>query len=196
MRRTRMQQQLSIRQLAEKAGISKTSVVQVESGRTSRRSTYLKVAQVLGLHLDRLLLENPMGDRPYAVHHGENDSWFDLVHFGDGPLPSAAQHSVEARAALSSREGVAPLNILASRLEQGRIKPTIIEVFSRSETRSHAGEEYVYVLEGKAVVYVGSDSVTLDQGESITFWSAEPHSYAPAENADLPVRLLSVRVDS
>ena len=174
LRRVRLQQGLSIRHLSDLAGISKTSVVQVEAGRTSRRSTYLKVATVLGLHLENLLQSGSADGLPYAIHQSKDDRWFDLSRFDEGLLAANAQSDQATRARL---EGVTPLNILGSRLENGRIKPTILEVSSPSEVRSHAGEEHVYVLAGKAIVTVGEHRVTLDEGESITFWSAEPHAF-------------------
>ena len=85
--------------------------------------------------------------------------------------------------------------ILKSRLEDGNILPTVIELYQPSERRSHPGEEMVYVLNGRAEISVGSETFTLDEGESATFWSAEEHSYAPAAGAELPVRVLSVRID-
>ena len=193
LKRVRLQQSLSIRQLSEVANISKTSVVQVEAGRTSRRSTYLKVATVLGLHLENLLHSGSADGLPYAVHRNQDDRWFDLSRFDEGLLPEEAQNSQKVRKSLPN---ATPLNILSSRLEQGRIKPTILEISSPSETRSHAGEEHVFVLEGKAIVGVGEHRVELKEGESITFWSAEPHSYMPHPESKLPVRLLSVRVDA
>ncbi len=193
LKRVRLQQGLSIRQLSDLANISKTSVVQVEAGRTSRRSTYLKVATVLGLHLENLVQSGSADGLPYAVHLKEDDRWFDLARFDEGLLPEAAQTDQKIRSNLS---GATPLNILSSRLEQGRIKPTILEISSPSETRSHAGEEHVFVLEGTAIVGVGEHRVELQEGESITFWSAEPHSYMPHPDSKLPVRLLSVRVDA
>jgi len=195
LRRTRIQQQLSIRQIADLAQISKTSVLQVESGRTSRRSTYLKVAQAMGLHLDRLLQPGSPIEKPYAVHRKPDDSWFDMVTFGDGPLPENAQNAPAERAKLAE-EGVVPLNILQSRLERGRIKPTVLELYGPSPTRSHSGEEHVFVLSGQAMVRVGEDEIPLGEGESVTFWSSERHEYAPQPGSSLPVRILSVRVDS
>lgn len=194
LRRTRQQQRLSIRQLAEMAGVSKTSVVQVESGRTSRKSTYLKVAEVLGLHLDHLAQRSPQ-ERPFVVHNEADDAWFDLTNFGDGRLPVEAEDP-ETRRTLALEKGVVPLNILASRLERGRIKPTILELYGPSPTRSHAGEEHVYVLEGTALISIGTTEITLAQGESVTFWSGEPHAYAPAPGTSLPAKILSVRVDT
>jgi len=193
LKRVRLQQGLSIRQLSDLANISKTSVVQVEAGRTSRRSTYLKVATVLGLHLENLVQSGSADGLPYAVHLKQDDRWFDLARFDEGLLPEPAQTDQKIR---SSLPDATPLNILGSRLEQGRIKPTILEISSPSETRSHAGEEHVFVLEGAAIVGVGEHRVELQEGESITFWSAEPHSYMPHPDSKLPVRLLSVRVDA
>ncbi|RYG39643.1 XRE family transcriptional regulator [bacterium] len=196
LRRTRVQQRLSIRQIAELSKISKTSVLQVESGRSSRRSTYLKVAEAMGLHLDRLVQPGSAEEVPYAIHRAEDDTWFDLADFGEGPLPQSAQSDPQAREKLARDSGVSPLNILGSRLERGRIKPTLLELYGPSAVRSHAGEEHVFVLAGQATVSVGGSELFLEAGESITFWSSEPHFYAPQEGSPLPVRLLSVRVDS
>jgi transcriptional regulator with XRE-family HTH domain len=197
LRRVRQQQQMSIRQLAQLAGISKTSVVQVEAGRSSRRSTYLQVAKVLGLHLDHLVQPKSPEEAPFRVHRLGDDAWFDLANFDEGPLPAIdGADPRETRECLAREKGVVPLNILASRLEGGRIKPTILELYGPSEARSHAGEEHVYIISGRAVVSVGESQVDLSEGESITFWSAEPHSYAPHPDSALPVRLLSVRVDT
>jgi transcriptional regulator with XRE-family HTH domain len=197
LRRVRQQQGLSIRQLAQLAGISKTSVVQVESGRTSRRSTYLKVAEVLGMHLDHLAHAKSLSGVPFVVHRANDDSWFDLADFGEGRLPPEAQgEGQEERKRLAVETGVVPLNILACRLERGRIKPTIMELYRPSGPRSHAGEEHVFVLAGTALVTIGTAEVELATGESVTFWSGEPHKYAPSPGSPLPVRILSVRVDT
>jgi len=190
LRRTRQQQGMSIRQIAELAGMSKTSVMQAETGRTTRRSTYLKLAQVMGLHMEKLIQPAPLEELPYRVHHRTDDRWFDLANFDEGPLDVARDRGELAQG------GVVPLNILESRLERGRIKPTILELYGPSPARSHAGEEHVFVLQGRALVTVGSYEVELEAGESITFWSAEMHAYAPAPGSELPTRLLSVRVDA
>lgn len=155
----------------------------------------MKLAEQLGLHLDALTREETTVELPFAVHHQGDDEWFDLVGFGEGRLPEEAQRSIEQRTRVAMN-GIAPLNILRSRLEGGRIKPTIIEVVSPSERRMHPGEEHLFVLSGAASVTIGGHTVELEQGESVTFWSSEPHSYAPKQGSILPVRLLSVRVDS
>lgn len=129
-----------------------------------------------------------------AVHRHSDDRWFDLTDFAAGPVAPVPLTETERRA--SVRSGVkVPLLILSSRLESGRLLPTVIELYQESELRSHSGEEFVYVLNGQARIRVGSETHDLSEGESITFWSAEEHSYAPVPGSKLPARVLSVRID-
>ena len=196
IRRIRLQQELSIRSLAEQAGVSKTSIVHIEAGKSIRESTLLKVATILGLHLDRLAKPTVGDATPFAKHTSSDDAWYDLIRFDQGKIEPQSVSTKNKRQQLAKNKGVVPLNILASRLEDGRIKPTILELFDPSPIRSHVGEEFVMVLEGKAIISIGQSKVTLCTGESVTFWSAEPHGYAPAPKSKLPTRILSVRVDS
>ena len=52
------------------------------------------------------------------------------------------------------------------------------------------------MLGGAASITVGPTTVTLAEGESMVFRSSEPHSYAPAEDSQVPARLLMVRFDA
>ena len=71
----------------------------------------------------------------------------------------------------------------------------VMELYAASETREHPGEEFVYVLDGAAIITVGPTVVTLARGESMVFRSIEPHTYAPVPGTLLPARLLMVRLD-
>jgi quercetin dioxygenase-like cupin family protein len=93
-----------------------------------------------------------------------------------------------------SRAAVA-VCMLQSRLEHGRVLPSVLDISGPSQLRSHPGEEFVYVLEGTATIRVGDVEHTLDAGESMAFWGSEPHRYGVAEGSPLPVRLLSLRVN-
>jgi mannose-6-phosphate isomerase-like protein (cupin superfamily) len=203
LRRARLRQGRSIRELASAAALSKTSIVRLEQGGVTYPITVVKVCAALGLHLASLA--NPSGEGnsdTVAVHRHSDDRWFDLTDFGVGPLggldrPLTPQERAQFIQAGEGNRGV-PLLILKSRLPEGRLLSTVIEVFALSEPRSHPGEEFVFVLEGSAQLTVGAETFLLEQGESIVFRSAEPHAYAPnpalPEQA-LPVRLLSVRLD-
>ncbi len=185
LRRIRNRQGISIRDVAAQAGVSKNSIVRLEQGRGTQAMTVLRICTVLGIHVEKLADGEEMTTG--IAHREEDDAWYDMVDFGAGPLQGDRRKAAE--------HGVVPLNILKSRLPNGRVLPTIVEVYGPSPTRSHAGEEFAYVLEGEAVITVGQDKFHLKQGESVTFWSAELHTYAPSPGSPLPVRILSVRVD-
>jgi len=199
LRRTRLRQGHSIRELATLAGLSKTSIVRLEQGAHAYPITVVKVCAALGLHL--AALANPANEDSgnVAVHRHDDDRWFDLTDFGAGVLAGLDRPLQEAERSSLVAQGVrVPLLILKSRLPDGRLLSTIIEVYSPSEPRSHPGEEFVFVLRGAAQVQVGTEAFVLQEGESIVFRSAEPHIYAPAPDLPpdaLPVRLLSVRLD-
>jgi transcriptional regulator with XRE-family HTH domain len=195
LKRARQRMGLSIRDLAAAASVSKNSVVRLEQGASGHTLTVLKLASALGIHVASLAKPEADG-RATAAHRHEDDRWYDLTDFGAGPLGGLDRPlSDEERREFVEKGTQVPLLILTSRLDTGRLLPTVIEVYHESERRSHAGEEFVFVLQGKANVLVGSEVITLSEGESVTFWSAEEHAYAPAEGSELPVRLLSVRLD-
>jgi mannose-6-phosphate isomerase-like protein (cupin superfamily) len=198
LRRARLRQGRSIRELASAAGLSTTSIVRMEQGGATYPLTVVKVCAALGLHLASLANPSGEGSDNAAVHHHSDDRWFDLTDFGAGPLGGLDRPlTPEERAQFVAAGADVPLLILKSRLPEGRLLSTIIEVFAPSESRSHPGEEFVFVLEGSAQISVGIRTFLLEQGESIVFRSAEPHAYAPnpALPQSLPVRLLSVRLD-
>lgn len=196
LRRARTRQGRSIRELADAAGLSKSSIVRLEQGGGTYPLTVVKVCAALGLHVARLRDPDSAGDDRLAVHRLHDDRWYDIGAFGSGPLGNVDRPLTPDERAQFAREGVAvPIVVLASRLHDGHLLSNIVEVYAPSEKREHPGEEFVYVLEGTACITIGSTSTTLVAGESIAFRSIEPHTYAPAEGSPLPVRLLMVRLD-
>jgi transcriptional regulator with XRE-family HTH domain len=188
LRRARLRMGVSIRDLAEKAHVSKTSIVRLVAGGAPQVATLLKVCAALGIHVASIAKPGGEEREIVAIHRNKDDEWYDLTDFGAGPLGAISLSERRKRAEV-------PLLILKSRLESGRLLPTVLELYRASEARSHAGEEFVFVLEGVARITVGDKDFDLAQGESATFWSAEEHRYAPASGSPLPVRVLSVRID-
>lgn len=189
LRRLRTGMGLSIREVAGLAGLSKTSLVRLEQGERCRSATISRVCEVLGVHLERLA-DGPT-DAVGMVHRASDERWVDMMDVAARALPSPPRGR-SRRTGTAAPVAVA-VNLLRSRLTNGRVLPTILEVRAESAPRSHPGEEFVYVLAGKLRLTVGSSVFTLAAGDSITFWSGELHSYAPAGRA--PTRVLSVRVD-
>jgi transcriptional regulator with XRE-family HTH domain len=194
LRRARQRMGVSIRDLAAAAGVSKNSIVRLEAGGAPHALTVTKICAALGIHVASLAKPSTDGSQVMSIHKHEDDRWFDLTDFGAGPFEDKPLSEQERKAYVKKGAKV-PLLILKSRLETGRLLPTVIELFQQSDTRSHAGEEFVYVLKGDAEIRVGAECVVLKEGEAATFWSAEEHSYAPTPTSSLPVRVLSVRID-
>lgn len=194
IRRIRIQMGLSVRELASLAGVSKMSVVSLEQGKNFREATLSKIAGAMGLHVENLLKDEPDGALPYAIHRRIEGKWYDLSdfergHYDEGELTNAKL------ASMTEKGCRVPLNILNSRLNLGRIKPTILVVGEMSNARSHQGEEMIYVLAGNAKVMIGTSELLLEEGDSVTFWSAEPHAYGSADPGGKPATILSIRVD-
>jgi len=199
IRVARQHQGKSIREIAAAAAVSKTSVVRLEGGGSCEPNTVAKICAALGLHVEALATPSS-ANSSVVVHRHADDRWYDLVRFSDGPLGGLDRPltPAERKRFAGGAEGkkIVPLNVLKSRLPQGRLLSTIIELRGPSPVRSHPGEEWVYVLSGKAIVTINGTPYALEQGESLIFRSAEPHSYAPAEaDSSQPATLISVRLD-
>ena len=195
VRRLRDAQGVSIRDVADKAEISKNSIVRLEQGRGTQPITILRVCSTLGVHVERLA--EPSSEDVVAItHKNKDDHWFDMADMGSRPLLNAKKPITlkQRKQAVASGASV-PINLLKSRLPGGKFLPSVLEIYQSSPVRNHVGEEFAYVLEGEGIITVGNKKHRLKQGESITFWSAEPHSYAPADPKKVPVRILSLRID-
>ncbi len=180
IRRERLSQSLSIRDLASRANLGPNSVARLEAGTNFRPITLLKVCAALSIHVDRIAQADECD--VVAIHRRYDDRWHDLDGYLDGYLGAAdGILSKSERAALVKGTNQNPLLILKSHLESGQLLPTLIEVHTPSIARSHPGEEFVFVLRGPVKMIISGRDYTLDTGESLEFWGTEPHSYAPAK---------------
>lgn len=193
MARVRQRMGLSIRELAAAANVNKNSIVRLEKGGAPQAMTVVKLCAAMNIHIDRLA--NPWEEKgeTVAIHRHEDDRWYDMVDFGGGPVADRPLNDVE-RVELSENGLLAPMLMLKSRLQAGQLIPNVIELYGESVSRSHLGEEMVFVLKGTAKLKVGPQVFELQEGESATFWSSEEHSYAPADRSPVPVKILSVVV--
>jgi len=191
--RARKRQGLSIRDLAERANVNKNSIVRLENGGAPQPLTILKLCAAMSIHVATIAEAEKGEGEVIAIHHRTDDRWYDLENFGAGPVSSAPLDGQDRQKL--ARDGLQALMLAhTSRLETGQLLAREIELYGPTEIRSHLGEEMVYVLEGTVRLEVGGEAYELVQGESATFWSSEPHRYAPAEGAPTPVRMLSITV--
>jgi quercetin dioxygenase-like cupin family protein len=155
----------------------------------------LRVCRALAIHVERLATIGEDSLTRAVVHRRADDRWVDMADAASGPLLGLARPLTAKERARAVADGVdVPLCILQSRLPAGRVFANVIEAHAESVPRSHPGEEFVYVLSGRARVSVGEEGYTLEEGEALTFFSAETHRYAPADPPPAVTRLLSVRI--
>ena len=190
LRRARLQSALSIRQLAEKAGVDKGTLVKLEHGSTPSYRTLVRVCDALGVSVVHLLQSRAEED-VVSVHRRANER----------REPRKGQPNVQVRNAsrqeLVAADRGALLTWLDCRRPGGVLNSWLLEVRDPTEPTTHPGEEFVFCLRGRAALTVSNVRYELDTGDAASFWSAEPHFYGPANPlrySDPSVLLLSVWV--
>ena len=200
LQRLRTQQDLSVRELAKKAGVDKGTVVRIEQGKPYQYETLIKICQALSIHISRLT-QSDLEVETVSLHSLEQCQWLKHSEINTG-MRGAADPTMnlpeERKRLAESGEGVF-FHLLNCTLENGSMFGSILELWGRSQTRMHPGQEFLYCIKGEAELVVSGRSYLLKAGEAATFWSSEPHSYAPSpasiEKNDLPATVLTVRND-
>lgn len=198
IQRYRLRQNLSVRDLAERSGVNKNTILRLEKGFTPSYATLTRVCEALGIHVAQLTRPEPEEDS-VALHSRDQEVRL-LNHREVDGLRVAAQEAQAGRLPFAADEQVL-LSILNCRLPGGRLNAAVLELFAESEAVTHPGEEIVFCLKGTAKLTVAGRAYTLREGDAASFWCSERHSYAPTEEAEegedgLPVRVLSIWIDA
>lgn len=199
LRRIRQRQGLSIRQIAHLAGVGKNTISRVEEGDPTTRPTLEKICAALGVTPDEVTSEVQQ-EPTWVLQTLEDQIFYPDKGFESEPEPALGTAANEQ----SKRRAMAPtvakvFDAALANLANGRLNCTRIELYGPRKAISHPGEEFVLCVRGRAVVSVGTEKLTLNAGDSASFWSTETHAYAPAPEipeADLPVEILIVWVAS
>ena len=148
----------SLQQLARRAGLSAASIHKIEkSGMTPTITSLMKVAAALGKSVGYFIEES------------------------DGLRPVTVVRRDERTRLYTSKEGLALHNI------SGRYGPFFVagaeaevEPYADSgpEPMVHPGEELVLLLEGAMRFTIDAEPYELEEGDSIHFRTAYPHSWA------------------
>lgn len=188
---------LSIRDLASRAMVSKTSIVSLEQGKSCRPATLVKVCSAMGLHVERLLVPSEVAaSSPPQVHRHVDDRWYDLDGLTSGPIEGVDRPLTAEERAKWHESGIVAQMLMFKNIPLGAGSLAgIIELSGRTETRSHPGSEFVFVVSGKARIEIGGDSFLLETGESAYIADGKEHSYGPDPASGESVSLLAVRVN-
>ncbi len=165
VREERLRQNIGVRELARRVGVSASLISQVELGRASPSvGTLYGIVNVLGLSLDKLLLEET-GGTPAGVdtQTGPPDP---VVRRGEGQLIQLASGVIWERLTPPSPQDV---DFVSAVYEVGG------ESCPEDSLMRHSGSEYGHVLTGRLRVTVGFQTYELGPGDSISFESTMPH---------------------
>ncbi|HWD39444.1 MAG TPA: XRE family transcriptional regulator [Fimbriimonas sp.] len=188
MRRNRLLLGLSIRDVAEKAGISKNTIARLESGKPIQKSSVRSICQVYNC-----APTDPTSRRP-AQHEGKNYRhftngeavWYALRVDENGKveqIPGKDAREQEERQRLGRYQLAEFFSLpLRCRREGSRMIPFIVELYGKTDaTEDISGERFVYGLRGKTRVCIGEECFELDEGEAAMIDATHLHWMEPAE---------------
>ena len=184
LRSRRQEAGLSLRDLAERLGVSPSLISQIERGRANPSvSTLYAIVAELDISLDELLFDRRM-DRSSAREARPDASVPDSP---SGPIQRGNQRT---RIRLAS--GVI-WERLTTRSEPGtEFLYVIYEVGGASSPddayQRHSGHEWGYVLSGSLRVTIGFDDHVLQPGDAVSLESTTPHRLVNA--GDTPVHAI------
>ena len=160
LRALRRQHGLSLEQLAQRTGLTKSYLSKLERAVSAPSiSTVVKLAQAYGMGVSQLIGEGDL----------DQDESVCVVRLHDRtPLSSVAGRSVYRYESLAGRRRfrlMDPFVIYPPR-DQQQPAPTF----------PHGGEEFLFVIQGQVEVTIAEHSMTLETGDSVYFDSELPHS--------------------
>jgi len=173
IRQLRLEHNLTIAEVSERAGISRGMLSKIENNLASTSlETLEQLANALGVTLSKLFQNYnlPLG-AAQLVKKGEG---MEVVRRG-----TRAGHTYQLLA-----------------YDQGPHKtfePFLITIEDSCEefpAFEHTGTEFIYMLEGKLEYRVGKDSFILSSGDSLTFQAAIPHR--PETLLETPIKFLAI----
>lgn len=173
IRQLRLQNSLTIADVALRAGISKGMLSKIENSLASASlDTLEQLANALGVTLARLFnnYNIPTGN----TQHIKSGQGMEVVRRG-----TRVGHTYQL---LAYDQG-----------PQKTFEPFLVSLEDSGEQFppfEHPGTEFIYMLEGKLEYRVGSETFVLDPGDALTFRGTIPHR--PENLLGMPIRFLAI----
>jgi transcriptional regulator with XRE-family HTH domain/uncharacterized RmlC-like cupin family protein len=186
LREARRTRRLSLRDLAERLGVSPSLISQIETGRANPSvSTLYAIAAELDVSLDELLFSDrvsgstgPMATPPETTA-GTMTHTSPIQRADDRHRIRLASGVMWERLTTASEPGVEFLHVTYE--VGGASSPE--DAYQR-----HSGHEWGYVLSGTLEVRIGFDEYVLSPGDAISINSSIPHRLANI--GDVPVQAI------
>ncbi|MFD1382089.1 helix-turn-helix domain-containing protein [Rhodanobacter aciditrophus] len=172
VKRKRIAQDLKIADVARIAKLSQGMVSKIENAQVSTSlDTLGRLCDAIGLSISQLFADY---DRPEGgAQHTKSGQGMEVVRRG-------------------TEKGHTYHLLNYTRGETQLVEPFLITMDDASEifpTFSHAGQEFIYLLEGEIMYRHGNKLYHLEKGDSLSFDSSIPHG--PEELLEVPIKLLS-----
>lgn len=152
IRTTRRKNDLTLKELSEKTGLSVSFLSQVENGTSSLAITSLKkIADALGVSIN---------------------TFFQDCQNNNFHVKSEEQHVFKMEG--SNSEFI----ILSGKFPERAMEPMIVSIppeQTHGHKFNHPGEEFIYVLEGAVIAEVGGTEYLVKAGDSMHYPSNIPH---------------------
>jgi len=158
IRRLRLQQRRTQQDVATACGFTKSMLSKIESNAvTPAVASLVKIADALGATL-ATLVESEVPARTVETTRDQVESGMVRTDRGYWIYPFATAHT---------EKRMQPFVIVAKR---GQVKEHHL---------SHTGEEFIYVIEGRMRVQIGSQEYLLEPGGSVYFDATDTHQVIP-----------------
>lgn len=172
IRKRRRRHDMTVLELAQRAGLSQGMLSKIENGQTSPSlSTLAALADALGVPISTLFSQM---DQSRDVTFVPKDQGLEIDRRGTraGHIYRLLGHGIGGPVA---------------------VEPYMITLHEGSDTFAefqHEGVEFIHMLEGEIVYRHGASTFRLTPGDSLFFDAVAPHG--PAELIKLPARYLSI----
>lgn len=153
IRQLRIEQNLSLKDLSEKSGVSLSMISQIERRNTDPTLTTLyKLCKGLDVSISTLL--------------GTDEETTQIVRKNERKTVTFPQSNSKYQLLTPINEGT--IEMIMIHLEAGQEDQQLVE---------HSGEECGFVLKGEMTIFLGDQEYILREGDSIRFKSTTPHRF-------------------
>jgi transcriptional regulator with XRE-family HTH domain len=157
IKRLREQKNITLRELAKKAGVSASFISQIETGKVSPSLVTLKnIAKALNITVSSLIGEEHPKASDCVLRESEREV---INHIGNG----------------------IKMYVLTSPDPNKQMEPLLFKLDKKADSGNssykHFGQEFVIVLKGVLQIMLNETKYVLKKGDSIYFNSTIPHSF-------------------
>lgn len=173
IRSLRHSRRLTLQKVSTEIGLSTALISQIENGHISPPiATLTKIARFFDVKMADFFTEN------------EEPCRFELVRGGEQSV---------RRKMMPENDMKQAVELFSNHPYAKKLTPVLIEISGGVRDdggHSHAGEEFILVMEGRLAIRYGSHTIELDGGDSIYFDADSDHGLFSADGSD--VKLLSI----